>query len=216
MTEYKRYWYILKEVKTMNEYVDGTLKVAEGVSNLGAMVVVTAVFIVLAAVLMVSQYVWTRSIINRILNQHEANMKTLVEGQRSQNEMLCDLSEGLRVETKVRIRAIVNVYFDLAVERICRLIKQVREENNIANRDATESKVRIRVLNLYKDHKVDLESFTYRGKKLSEFLKEEWTDQVIQEVLKELYHKEGPNNRRAYFAILALYTNFKQEIMSSL
>lgn len=200
----------------MNEYVDGTLKVAEGVSNLGAMVVVTAIFIVLASALMISQYLWTRNIINKIINQHESNMKTLIEGQQSQNDMLVDLSEGLRVETKVRLRAIINVYFDLAIERICSLIKQVREENNISNKEAVERKVRIRVNNLYKDHKVDLESFTYRGRKLSTYLLEEWIEQVIQEVLKEVYHKDGPSNRRAYFAVQALYTNYKQEILSSL
>ena len=72
----------------------------------------------------------------------------LLTETKTQNDMLTDIAEGLRPETQLRIKNISSIYFDLAVERVCRIIKKVREENHIADREATKAKVHTLIMNL--------------------------------------------------------------------
>lgn len=54
-------------------------------------------------------------------------MTDLLNETRAQNEMLADISEGLRPETQLRIKNTSSTYFDLSVERVCRLIKKLEK-----------------------------------------------------------------------------------------
>ena len=65
--------------------------------------------------------------------------------------MLNDISEGLKPETQLRVKNFTGVYFDLAIEKVCRIIKKVREENHIADKEATRTKIRTLLHNLHED-----------------------------------------------------------------
>lgn len=65
----------------------------------------------------------------------------LLTETKNQNDMLTDIAEGLRPETQLRIKNTSGIYFDLAIERVCRIIRKVREENHIADHEATKAKI---------------------------------------------------------------------------
>ena len=185
----------MNELQTVNE-------VARGISEYGILVTVAAFFLVFAAGVMLWNMRAYKNLIERMVSEFSDKLDKV-------NAMMIDVAEGLVPETQLRIKNISNVYFDLATEQVCRMIKKVREENHIADHEATAQKVRTLLRNLYEDRNSRFDSFTYRGKKLSGYCNPEWIEWVAKAVEGELYNEAGPNNGRAYTNIKAVYDNIK-------
>ena len=185
----------MNELQTVNE-------VARGISEYGILVMVAAFFLVFAAGVMLWNMRAYKNLIERMVSDFSDKLDKV-------NAMMIDVAEGLVPETQLRIKNISNVYFDLATEQVCRMIKKVREENHIADHEATAQKVRTLLRNLYEDRNSRFDSFTYRGKKLSGYCNPEWIEWVAKAVEGELYNEAGPNNGRAYTNIKAVYDNIK-------
>ena len=183
--------------------------IAKGISDWGMMAITAAFFLVLSAGLMIACFKWFKSIINGIINSTAKTMNDLLNETRVQNEMLADISEGLRPETQLRIKNTSSTYFDLSVEKVCRLIKKIIEENHIVDRKATVDKIRNLVRNLHEDRNSRFDCYTYRGKKLSSYTNPDWVEWVAKVIEEEIYNENGTNNGRAYTNIQAVYENIK-------
>lgn len=192
----------------MNE-VQGVMQVAEGISNFGALAILSAAFIVLSLLMWVAMFKWFKSIITNMLESNSKSMQDLLDETKKQNELLNDVSEGLRPETQLRIRNLSGFAFDLAVEEVCRLIKRIRDENHIADREATARKIRQQLHNLHEDRKSRFDPFTYHGKRISSYCNPDWIEQVAVIVESEIYHEQGANNGRAYTNVKMVYDDIK-------
>ena len=190
--------------------------VAKGISDLGMMAVTAGVFLLLSMGLMISCFAWFKSLINGIIDDNRGAMQELLDETRAQNEKLTDISEGLRPETQLRIKNTANVFFDLAVEQVCRIIKKVREENHIVDHEATAAKIRTLLHNIHEDRNTRFESYTYRGRKLSEYTDIAWVEKVASVVEDEIYNSAGPNNGRAYTNVKAAYDDIKLDFYKRL
>lgn len=190
------------------ENISNVTEVAKGIGDLGMMAVTAAFFLILAAGLMVACFKWFKSIINGIITDNKQIMTDLLDETKRQNEQLTDISEGLRPETQLRVKNTSGIYFDFAVEKVCRIIKKVREENHIANREATKAKIRTLLINLHEDRNSRFDYYTYRGKRLTSYTSPVWIDWVEEVVIKEVY-SENPNNSRAYTNVSAVYERIK-------
>ncbi len=200
----------------MNDTIQNSVAAtAEGITNYGLMTVTCAFFLVLAACLMVACFSWFKKMINQMMQNNTDSMAELLKVTQAQNEMLAEVSEGLRVETLLRIETIASCYFDLAIERVCRLVRNVKKENNIADREATKTKIRDRLTNIYEDRNNDWKNFSYRGHKLNYFTTEEWIDWVAEIVEKEVYN-EKEDNGRIYSNIHAVYERIKLDFYKKL
>lgn len=189
--------------------VNETLQIAKGISDYGIMIVICAVFLILASALMVACFRWFKSVIENILTDYSEQLKTLQETATKNGEAMVDIAEGLIPETQLRIKNISGAFFDLAVERVCRLIKKIREENHISNKDATRAKIRTLLHNIYEDRNSKFDSFRYRGKPLSLYCNKDWVEWVAKVIEGELYNEAGINNGRAYTNVKAVYENIK-------
>lgn len=190
------------------ENISNVTEVAKGIGDFGMMAVTAAFFLILAAGLMVACFKWFKSIINGIITDNKQIMTDLLDETKRQNEQLTDISEGLRPETQLRVKNTSGIYFDFAVEKVCRMIKKVREENHIANREATKAKIRTLLINLHEDRNSRFDYYTYRGKRLTSYTSPVWIDWVEEVVIKEVY-SELPNNSRAYTNVSAVYERIK-------
>ena len=182
--------------------------VAKGIGDFGMMAITAAFFLVLAAGLMVACFKWFKAIINGMIDDNKRLMTNLLDETKKQNDQLTDISEGLRPETMLRIKNTSGVYFDLAIERVCRIIKKVRDENHIIDRDATRKKIYNLLLNLHEDRNSRFDQYTYRGKKLTTYTSPEWVNWVEEVVVTEVYD-EVINNGRAYTNVCAVYERIK-------
>lgn len=188
---------------------ENTLKFAQGISDFGFMVMVCAVFLILCISMMFAMFRWFRTLIEKVMTDFSGQLTALHEIARKNTEAMIDIAEGLIPETQLRIKNISGVYFDLAVEKVCRIIKKVREENHIADRGATAAKIRTLLTNLFDDRNSRFDCFQYRGKYLSEYTNPQWIEMVAQAVEAEIYNETGPNNGRAYTNISAVYEKIK-------
>lgn len=195
-------------LNVMNE-IDNTLKLAQGISDFGFMVMVCAVFLVLCISMMFAIFRWFRTLIEKVMTDFSGQLTELQETARKNTEAMIDIAEGLIPETQLRIKNISGVFFDLAVEKVCRIIKKVREENHIADHEATAVKIRTLLTNLYEDRNSRFDSFQYHGKYLSSYTNPQWIEMVAQAVEAEIYNEAGSNNGRAYTNISAVYEKIK-------
>ena len=184
------------------------VNVAEGVSNFGFMAVASAVYLIITAALLFFCFRWFKTIIDNIIKNNQATMEELLAETKKQNEQLLDISEGLKPETQLRLKHTSNAYFDLAVEKVCRIVKKVREENHIVDKEATRNKIRTLLLNLHEDRNSRFDCYTYKGKKLSCYTSLEWVDWVAEIVEKEVYDNTV-NNGRTYSNINLIYEKIK-------
>ena len=189
--------------------VDSTIKVAQGINDFGITIVICAVFLMLSSMLMIACFTWFKGIMERIMTDYSQKLTKLQNTANKSVEAMVDIAEGLVPETQLRIKNISNVHFDLAIEKVCRLIKRIREENHIVNEEATKAKIRTLLTNLYEDRQSRFDCFNYRGKTLSSYSNPEWIDWVAAIVEGEIYNEAGPNNGRAYTNVKTIYENIK-------
>ena len=189
--------------------VQHVTEVAKDISDYGIMIVICSVFLLLASGLMITCFRWFKSVIENILNDYSDKLAHLQELATKNGEAMVDIAEGLIPETQLRIKSISGVFFDLAVEKVCRLIKKIREENHIVDKEATKTKIHTLLHNLYEDRNSRFDNFRYRGKRLSEYCNPDWIEWVAQVIESELYNEAGANNGRAYTNVKAVYDNIK-------
>lgn len=192
------------------------LQVAKGISDYGIMIIICAVFLILASGLMIACFRWFRTVITNIMTDYSAQLKTLQETATRNGEAMIDIAEGLIPETQMRVKTISGAFFDMSVEKVCRLIKRIREENHIANEEATKTKIRTLLHNMYEDRNSHFDCFRYRGKKLSEYCNPEWVEWVSKVIEGEIYNEAGINNDRAYTNVKAVYDNIKLDFYHNL
>ena len=189
--------------------IEQVTNVAKGISEYGILVMIAAFFLVFVCSVLLWNMRNYKTILEGLLNDFSDRMKELKDAADKNSQMMVDIAEGLVPETQLRIKNTSNVYFDLATEKVCRLIKKIREENHIADRDATSAKIRTLLQNMYEDRNSRFDSYTYRGKKLSSYCNPEWVGWVSKTVEGEIYNESGENNERAYTNVKAVYDKIK-------
>ena len=194
----------------MNE-AQQAMEVAKGISDYGMMAVTTAFFLILSSAMMIAIFKWFKSIISQMMQDNKTSLQELAKTTNAQNDMLQDISEGLRTETQLRIRNLSGFAFDLSVEQVCRLIKRVREENHIADKEATAIKIRKSLQVIHNDRNSRFDPFTYHGRPLSYFCNDDWIENVAKVVENEIYHEDGANNARAYTNVKLAYDDIKTD-----
>lgn len=191
----------------MNE-VGGVVQVADSISNYGIMIVICAVFIVLSILMWVAIFKWFKSIIDNMMKNNAKVMNELLKNTEAQNELLNDIADGMRPSTLLQIKNISNTCFDLSAERVCRIIKKVKTENNIINKEATKAKIRTLLCNLHEDRNSRFDNHRYRGKTLTQYTAPEWIDWVSEVVESEVY-SETVNDSRTFTNVEAVYSRIK-------
>lgn len=199
----------------MNSITDVTT-VVHGISDFGMMAVTAAFFLILSAAMMVAIFKWFKAIIEQMMQDNKESLQELTKTTNAQNDMLQDISEGLRTETLLRIRNLTGFAFDLSIEQVCRLIKRVRQENHIIDHEATAAKIRKSLMVIHNDRNSRFDPFTYRGKPISDYCVIEWVEDVAKVVEGEIYNADGANNARAYTNVKLAYDNIKTDFYQRL
>lgn len=197
------------------ENVQGAIDVAKGISDYGALAMIGAVYILLTAAMMITSFKWFKSIVERIIKQQE-EIKPILGAIKENGMLMRNIAEDLRPETEMRIRNLTGFAFDLSVEQVCRLIKKIRTENHIADREATSKKIRKSLTVLHNDRNSKFDSFTYHGEKLSAYCSDEWVENVAKVVEAEIYHADGANNGRAFTNVKLAYDDIKTDFYKNM
>lgn len=191
------------------------LDTAKGISDYGMATVTAASFVVVATSLMITCLAWFKQSMSKMLNSiHEitAMHAALIRI----NESVEPLAERARMEVHTCVENYIDTSLGLAVERVCRLIKDVRQQNHIADREATTAKVRTSLKNIHDERNVQFAYFQVNGKPLSTYCRKEWVDMLTEVVLNEIYHPGGANDSRAYRNVIVAYDQIKVQLLQAI
>lgn len=183
---------------------------AEGISNFGLLAVAAAAFILLSVGLWFGIFVWFKNIINDMLTRNAQDMSSLISKTEKQNELLYEIADGLRPTTLMQAKERADLCFDLSVEKVCRLIKRVRQENNIIDREKTKKKIQTLLTNIHDERNSRFDNIQFRGRALSFYTSKDWIDWVAQVVENEIY-SDTVNNGRAYTNVDAVYDRIRND-----
>lgn len=195
--------------KMETEVVDGALRTAQSISEFGIMVVICAFFVLIAAGMMIFMFKWTVNTINDVMKTNKEMLAKLDAQMQENNKIMQSIAEGLRPETDIRIKTTSKNMFNLAKFELMEIIKTVRIENHISDRESTEGKILKLVTNLHEDKNTDFDYYTYRGRKLSCYTNPEWVKWMNQGVINEIYNDKGFNADRMDTNITALFDRIK-------
>lgn len=184
------------------------VSVAKGISDYGALAVLSASFILISVITQFSIFRWFKNIIDGLIKNTSCAIDELLKETKMQNEQLTDIAEGLRPRTMLEIKDITKTCFDLSVEKVCQMIKRVKEENNIHDEESTKKKIRLLLTNLHEDRNSRFDNHIFKGKPLTYYTSTEWIDWVEDVVIKEVY-SETMNEKRARTNVIAVYDRIK-------
>lgn len=187
------------------------VEVAKGISDYGALAVMGAAFIIISVITQWSIFKWFKTIVDNMLKNTSCTMDELLTETKTQNEQLADIAEGLRSKTLLEIKDITKTCFDLAIERVCRIIRKVKEENNISDVESTKAKINSLLTNLHEDRNSRFDNHTFHGRPLSSYTSREWIDWVQEVVEKEVYNKKQ-NDNRARTNVSTVYDRIKLDL----
>lgn len=187
------------------------VEVAKGISDYGALAVMGAAFIIISVITQWSIFRWFKTIVDNMLKNTSCTMDELLTETKTQNEQLADIAEGLRSKTLLEIKDITKTCFDLAIERVCRIIRKVKEENNISDVESTKAKINSLLTNLHEDRNSRFDNHTFHGRPLSSYTSKEWIDWVQEVVEKEVYNKKQ-NDNRARTNVSTVYDRIKLDL----
>lgn len=189
---------------------------AKGISEYGVMVMISAIYLTLTATAFIAVAKWIKTMFEKMLNGYAEQLTALHQTLAAVQETMNDVAEGLAPETRLRIENTCEVNFDLSTEQVCKLIKRIKEENHIVDREATQKKIRTLLTNIYEERINRFESYRYRGKLLSSYCSSDWIEKVAQVVESELYNQAGANDNRAYTNVKAAYNSIKNDFYHKL
>ena len=193
----------------VSEVIDGSLKTAQSISEFGLMVVICGFFIVLSAAMMVFMFRWTVNTINDVMQTNKDMLGKLDGQMQENNKIMQSIAEGLIPKTMLEIKNTSSMAFDLAKHRLLELIETVLTENHISDREATEDKIDKLVSNLHDDMNSKFDCYSFRGRKLSQYTNRQWIDWMINNVISEVYNKNGMNKDRTYTNVSATFDRIK-------
>lgn len=147
-------------------------------------------------------------------NDIKKALTELSESNKKQNATLEGIKEALEPSTITVLNSVADAFFDLSKENVSRMIIQLRAENNLNNRVATRAKIRERVKVLHDERNDRLSCFLFRGKRFSDFTREEWVGRVSDMVEGELY-SDKVSDGRAWATIDNMYKSIKLEFIKN-
>ena len=145
----------------------------------------SASFILISVITQFSIFRWFKNIIDGLIKNTSCAIDDLLKETKMQNEQLTDIAEGLRPRTMLEIKDITKTCFDLSVEKVCQMIKRVKEENNIHDEESTKKKIRLLLTNLHEDRNSRFDNHIFKGKPLTYYTSTEWIDWVEDVVIKD-------------------------------
>ena len=104
------------------------VSVAKGISDYGALAVLSASFILISVITQFSIFRWFKNIIDGLIKNTSCAIDDLLKETKMQNEQLTDIADGLRPRSLLEVKDITKTCFDLSVEKVCQIIKRVKEE----------------------------------------------------------------------------------------
>lgn len=204
----------MDEHELIQSTIEQTLETAKGMTDYGASTIMAAAFLVLSVIIIVMFVLWFIKIINGIIDNQKQTLDKLSVAVNQQTEILNDLKDGLQEKTYLQAVTISEFAFSYSEKLVEDQIYVFKNENNIEEKENTQTKVEVWVKAMVEDRNSKLDTFAYKGKPLSAFFNTKFIDDIIQTILTELYKPKDPYRTRNAIGLLykRIKTDFQQKL----
>lgn len=200
----------------LQENVPDVLEIAKGIADYGYGNIAAAAFTFIGLTIMIFVFRWFMKIINRMFDNQQKTLDAIVHGLAKSDNKLDQLKEALTGEIYNQVRVVANYAFDFNKHQVCITIGQIKEENNLEDREAVENKLKSVMENLYNRRNSDFDVFTYNGRKLSSYTNKQWADDMYKYCIDAVYDGK-PYHRRKYLHDLDIkYESIKVEFFNNI
>lgn len=200
----------------METAIPQAIGVATGISEVGLLVTVAGFYLVITAIMMIVFIRWFVRLVNKIFDTQQVTLENILQAQKMQDSKISQLKEALTGEILNQVRAFSNYAFDYNMHQVSVSIGQIKDDNNLENRDAVEKKVRAILGNLYNRRNSNFDFFTYNGRKLSYYTNPEWEDIVFKYCVDAIYDGEPYHRTRHLDGLDIIYERIKIEFFNNL
>jgi len=200
----------------MEDVVNEIIEVSKGISEAGLLVITAAFYLIVTATMMIIIMRWFVRLVNKIFDAQQTTLDSILELQKGQDVKINQVKEALTGEVFNQIRVVADYAFDYNKIQIVLTIAQVKEENNLDDRDRVEKKVKMILENFYNRRNSNFDAFTYNGKKLSYYANPEWTKKIYNFCIESIY--DGRVYHRDYYIknLDRFYEEVKVEFFNNL
>jgi hypothetical protein len=190
--------------------------VAKGVSDFGMVVVAAGFYLTITAVMMIVILKWFVKLVNGIINSQQAALKEILVLQKSQDAKIGQIKEAVTSEEFNKIRVMSDYAFDFNMFQVLLSIADIKERNNLKNRTRVEKDLHQVLNNLYERRNSDFDTFTYNGKKLSQYANHDWAERLYDLCIDAIY--DGKDYQRAHYLgkLKQFYETVKIEFLDNL
>lgn len=202
----------------MNELnTHSAIEVAESISNFGFMATATAFFLVIAAIMFILFIRWFIRIMDRNMASQQDSMMALIDINKGNAHILHDIRENIGSKTFNQVKILIELSVDSDKLKSLRALGKIAKDNNLKdNEGVIRRKASMIVSNIYNDRFSRMDSFSYDGKKLSSYFKNNWTESLADLFMDELYRRDGFDFSHAHSSIDIFYEDLKLKFIKSL
>lgn len=188
------------------EAINQTVK---NISDYGMGYTTAAIYLVFSGLVLLTVFIWFNKVINNTIKTNDKVLRDILLETRAQNGQLAILVDNAKEETYNRIHTVSNALFDVSFWHTINLIKRIREENHIADVEATKRKIKDLVTIEYDSGSNKLDSFSYEGLPLSKYTNPVWKDWLCHVIESEIYNELGENEGRTYTNVGMVFNQIK-------
>jgi hypothetical protein len=200
----------------MEDVTQQVLGVAKGISEVGLLIITTAFYLVVTAILVIFVFsMFKRMISDTVSKQHTA-LDAILKNQIEQKQETKQIKERLTSEQINHVSVLIKLGFYHDLHELLLSVAQIKEENNLDNKEYIDNKLNRVINNLYENRKHDFDFFTYHGKKLSEFMNLEWKKKVFEFCLEAVYDGQQYDRKLYLTNFSHLFDEMEREYFKTL
>jgi hypothetical protein len=131
-------------------------------------------------------------------------------------EAVLFVKEATSSDVMPRIRAFANYAFEYNLYQALIIIGNIKEANNLQDREAVEAKLRSEIEFLFQMRNTDFDYYSFKGRPLSEYCNPNWVEELFALCMKCIYDGK-PYHRDNYTRTLKIfYEKVKHEFIDNL
>lgn len=167
-----------------------TLTLAGGITEWGFLAVAAGAYLTLSTALMAACFRWLRRLVDNVMQRSEERLDRLLETAGRQSDLLAEVAEALRPLSLSQARTVGSAVLRAEALNTGQAVAQwARAEHD----DATLPKrwAQTAAERCLRSVRTLLNSFCYRGRRLSAYTDDDWADVVAEAAAREARAPEG-------------------------
>jgi len=199
------------------------IEVARGITEYGFLAIAAAGFVVIALIALILiiykhfQYQKEESLLQKkTMSKLTENSDATLHRLNVLDNKIHDLHEAFTTDEFAQASLIIDMQLSNTKQQVCAAIGQIKEENNLDNREHVEKKIKHIINNIHTERNIIFDRFKYKNMPLSAYTLPKWKEEIIAYVLESVYDSQVFKNKYYMNELEIMYEGIKNEFIENL